>query len=178
MMMAFHGTALGLSVLILSGVLCAAPASAQPAAGEQSVPAPASAGAGGNSANEGAAVGPGAPVGTDWVQQQLERLHRQLRISQAQEPLWTRFADTRRANAQHVEQVYEDRSARYRNMNALELLGNRRDIAVAQAADLANELAAFQALYSALGAEQKQAADRIFRYQEERREQRRLARRS
>ena len=167
----FRYTAPTLLVLFLSGGLgFAAPAPAEGGAAGPATPPPASEGP----ASGGAAAG--APSGADWVQQQIDRLHRQLRITAAQEPLWTQFADARRANAKHLEQLYEDRSAHYRTMNALELAQNRRDIAQAQAEDLAKEVAAFQALYGSLAPEQKQAADRIYRYQEERREQRRMAR--
>lgn len=158
--------------------LCAAPglaAAAAQDAGGAPTPAPASDDTAGGKLGAGTA-GPGAPGSGDWVQQQIERLHRQLKITAAQEAAWTQFADARRAGARRTEQLYQDRSARFRNMNGLELVQNRRDIAQAQAEDLAKELAAFQALYGALGPEQKQAADRIFRYQEERREQRRMAR--
>lgn len=124
--------------------------------------------------NGGAAAG--APNALDRVEQQVDRLHRQLKITSAQEPAWTQFAETMRTNARHLEQLYQDRAERFENMSAVENVKNYREIVQAQAEDLSKRVATFQTLYESLSPDQKQSADRIFRYQEERREQRRLAR--
>jgi hypothetical protein len=135
------------------------------------------AGNGGAAAAPGANATAGAPNGLNWVQQQADRWHRQLRITAAQEQAWTQFAEIMRANARHLEQLYQDRSEHYENMSAVDNLKNYQEIIQAQAEDLSKKGAAFQVLYDALSPEQKQSADRIFRYQEERREQRHLTRR-
>lgn len=138
--------------------------------------------AGGNEAGNGATGGPaagataGAPNALGWVQQQVDRLHRQLKITPAQEAAWNQFAEIMRTNARHLEQLYQDRAEHFENMNAVDNLKNYQEIVQAQAEDLSKKVTAFQALYDTLSPEQKQSADRIFRYQEERREQRHMAR--
>lgn len=167
--------------LALSGALgFAVPARAQntaPATGTPPAAAPAQAG------NAGAANAPATgtnsrPSPTEWVQRQIDRLHRQLAITPAQEQAWNQFAETMRANAQHTQQLYEDRAQHFQSMSAVDNLKNYQQIVQAEAEDLGKKVAAFQTLYDALSPDQKQAADRIFQHQEERREQRHMARHS
>ena len=174
-------TAPALLALTLSGALgLAVPALAQntgPTGGGGSAPPAAT---GSEARNPGAAGAPGATAGAqnglNWVQQQVDRLHRQLKITPAQEQAWTQFAETMRTNARHLEQLYQDRAEHFENMSAVDNIKNYQEIIQAQAEDLSKKVAVFQTLYDALSPEQKQSADRIFRYQEERREQRHMAR--
>lgn len=124
--------------------------------------------------NGGTAATPRGGLG--WVQQQVERLHRQLKITPAQEAAWNQFADVMLANARHTDEMYQDRSQHFETMNAVENVKNYQAIIQAEAEGLAKRAASFQALYDSLAPEQKQAADRIFRYQQQRREQRYMAR--
>ena len=77
-----------------------------------------------------------------------------------------------RANAQNTDRLYQERNEHFQTMNAVEGLQNYQQIVQAHAQDLAKLADAFQNLYGSLSAEQKQTADQLFRYQEERREQR------
>lgn len=173
--------------VLLAVTLCGALSLAVPAAAQNTGPTGGGgtvrpAAPGNEAGNGGAAAAPGAnastqaPSGLNWVQQQVDRLHRQIKITPAQEQVWTQFAETMRANARHLEQLYQDRSERFENMSAIDNLKNYQEIVQAQADDLGKKVASFQALYDSLSPEQKQAADRVFRYQEERREQRHMAR--
>lgn len=148
----------------------AAPSLAQPNAPAGEAPA-----AQGGAAAQSQPLGK-APRRESWTDRQLSRLHRQLRISQAQDAAWTHFADATRTAAQHLQQLYEQRAANFETMNALQNLKDYQRIVAAQAADLDNKVTTFAALYDSLSAEQKETADRMFRYQEQRRQQRHMAR--
>jgi len=169
----FYRAAPALSALALCGTLgLAAPALAQNAGAPGGMP-PAAPGPAMGTPGGGAAGAPASP--TAWVQQQIERLHGQLKITPAQEQAWNQFAEVMRANADHMAKLYQDRSEHFQNMTAVENLNNYLQIVQAQAGDLSRKVETFQALYDTLSPEQKQAADRLFRYQEENREQRHMA---
>ncbi|MBV9758212.1 MAG: Spy/CpxP family protein refolding chaperone [Alphaproteobacteria bacterium] len=126
-----------------------------------------------------AAANPAAPrTGAEWVQRQLDRLHRQLKLTQPQEAAWAQFADTTLGNVRQIDDLYKDRAQHFEAMSAVDNVKNYQSIIQHEAEGLGRRAAALQALYDALSPEQKQAADRFFRYQEERREQRYMARHS
>jgi periplasmic protein CpxP/Spy len=130
----------------------------------------------GGAGTPGRGAAAGAPTSpTAWVQQQIERLHTQLKITPGQEQTWNQFAEIMRANAEHMDRLYQDRAEHFQNMSAVENLKNYQQIVQAQAEDTGKKVAAFESLYDSMSPEQKQTADRIFRYQEERREQRHMA---
>lgn len=128
----------------------------------------------GQGENGAATAAPRGGIG--WVQQEVERLHRQLKITAAEEAAWNQFADTMLANARHIDEMYQDRAQHFETMNAVENLKNYQTIIQAEADGLAKRAASFAALYETLSPEQKQASDRIFRFREQRREQRYMAR--
>lgn len=109
------------------------------------------------------------------VQQRVDRLRSKLKITPAQEQVWNQFAEVMRSNAEQINQLYEDRAGHFQSMNAVDGLKNYQHIVQVQADNLGKLAAAFQTLYDALSPEQKQTADQLFRYQEERREQRHMA---
>lgn len=167
--------------MVVAGASLPVPALAQPSGPQPPGPpggSPATVQAGVRPGSAEAAAPTAAPNALNWVQVQIDRLHRQLRITPAQENAWTQFAETMRVNARHLDELYQDRAERFENMSAVDNLRNYQQIVQAQADDLARKAATFQALYESLSPEQKLAADRIFRYQEERREQRRMAHRA
>ena len=112
------------------------------------------------------------------MQRQLDRLHRQLKLTQAQEAAWAQFADTTLGNVRQIDDLYKDRAQHFEAMSAIDNVKNYQTIIQREAEGLGRRAVALQALYDALSPEQKQAADRFFRYQEERREQRYMARHS
>jgi protein CpxP len=163
-----------LPALMLAGTLgLAVPATAQNAA-------PGGAGAASEHRNAGQTESAATPVpprtGVDWVQRQLERLHRQLKITPAEEAAWNQFADTTLGNVRQIDDMYKDRAQHFEAMNAVDNLKSYQSIIQSEAEGLGKRAAALGALYDSLSPEQKQAADRFFRYQEERREQRYMAR--
>ena len=171
----FYGAAL--TALLLAGALgLAAPAIAQntPPAGT-GMAATETKGAGQGQGETAATPAP-PRSGADWVQRQLDRLHRQLKLTQAQEAAWTQFADSTMGNVRQIDDMYKDRAQHFESMTAVDNVKSYQAIIQNEAEGLGKRAAALQALYDSLTPDQKQSADRFFRYQEERREQRYMAR--
>ncbi len=109
----------------------------------------------------------GGPV--DRVERQIERMHRALKITSAQEPQWQAFASIMRQNAADMKSLFKQRAQHLDQMTALEGLQSYERIAETHVANLRRLIPAFQAVYDALTPEQRRAADELFRYQRERR---------
>ena len=99
----------------------------------------------------------------DRVEGRIAGLHARLHITQAQEPQWQQFAQVMRDNARALDQAYEQRFQRLSSMTAPENMQSYAQIAEQQAQDAQKLVPAFQALYSTLSDQQKQAADQVFR---------------
>ncbi|CAN0621131.1 periplasmic protein CpxP/Spy [Burkholderia multivorans] len=96
------------------------------------------------------------------VEQRIAYLHRQLKITAAEEPQWKTFADTMRENGDTMGRLYRARMEN-RQSNALDDMKQYADLAQAHA-DGAKKLAeAFAPLYDSFPAEQKALADTTFR---------------
>ncbi len=95
------------------------------------------------------------------AEQRIDQLHKQLRITAAEQAQWDQFAAVMRDNAQHMDQVFADRG---NPTNGTALDDMRAYQAITQAhADDVNKLApAFEALYSAMSPDQKKTADNVF----------------
>lgn len=110
-----------------------------------------------------------------YAERQLARLHRELDITTAQEAAWTKFKDATIADARNIGQLYRERAANFEKMNAVDNLKDYQKILQTQADGLGSKVAAFATLYDSLSPEQKETADRIFRYKSRRAEQRHMA---
>ena len=96
------------------------------------------------------------------VEQRIAYLHRQLKITAAEEPQWKTFADTMRENGDTMGRLYRERMENHQS-NALDDMKQYADLAQAHA-DGAKKLAeAFAPLYDSFPAEQKALADTTFR---------------
>jgi hypothetical protein len=96
------------------------------------------------------------------VEQRIAYLHRQLKITAAEEPQWKTFADTMRENGDTMGRLYRERMEN-RQSNALDDMKQYADLAQAHA-DGAKKLAeAFAPLYDSFPAGQKALADTTFR---------------
>jgi protein CpxP len=147
---------------------------AAPAQTGNAGPAQAGAAAGNETAGQTAAASR-ARTPESWAEHQLSRLHRQLHITGGQEADWNKFREVTLAGARDLAQLYRQRADTFEKMNAVENLKDYQRILQKQAEDLGQKIAAFEALWNTLSPEQKETADRIFRYQEQRREARHLA---
>ena len=97
------------------------------------------------------------------VEGHIKQLHAQLRITSAEEPQWNQFADVMRGNARGMDQAISARMQQYPTMNALQNMQSYEQIAQTHAEDLQKLVPAFENLYNAMPAEQKQVADQVFR---------------
>ena len=117
-----------------------------------------------------AQVGP-APIAGSAAQaqaaaeQRILGLQQQLRITDAQLPQWNAFAAAMRENAQSTDGLVRQRAATVQSMTALDNINSYAEIARAYADSTAKLATAFNALYVALAAEQRQIADGVFRQQ-------------
>ncbi len=77
--------------------------------------------------------------------------------------MWSKVADTMRANAQTMHTLYEQRMSKTDAFTAVDDLKSYGDLAQAHADSVKNLETAFEPLYAALSDTQKKAADEAFR---------------
>lgn len=104
---------------------------------------------------------PRPPV--DPVEERVKYLHERLRITAAQEPLWSEVARAMRENAKAVAPLIRERVQSAERGSAIDNLGSYEKLGEAQLDGLKRFLTAFQALYDTLSPKQKKIADSIFR---------------
>jgi periplasmic protein CpxP/Spy len=97
------------------------------------------------------------------VEAHIKQMHAQLRITPAEQPQWDQFAQVMRENARDMDQAFMQRAQQYPTMNAVQNMQSYEQISQAHAASLQKLVPAFQNLYSAMPAEQKQLTDQVFR---------------
>jgi protein CpxP len=98
----------------------------------------------------------------DTVETRIKTLHSKLKITNAQEPLWTSFAQTMRDGASATGELIKARQAGAGTMNALDDTKSYADIAQAHAESAKKLAAAFEPLYAAMSDDQKKNADLVF----------------
>lgn len=96
------------------------------------------------------------------VEQRISDLHTRLKITPAEEPNWNAFAETMRQNADHMDQLMQQRAASQGKRNALDDMRSYAEMAQAHAEDMQRLVPAFEKLYDSLSPEQKQIADQTF----------------
>jgi hypothetical protein len=99
------------------------------------------------------------------VEQRIQMLHTQLGIAPQQEAVWNNFAQSMRDNATETERLAQQRSSTVATLNAVDNMRSYARIAHEYAADADRLTAAFERLYAALSATQRQAADTLLRQQ-------------
>ncbi len=98
------------------------------------------------------------------VERQIKRLHDDLKITPEQTSAWNAFADVMRANADHMDTLYQERARSFDTMSAVDSMRSYQRIVQAHAEDLQRLVPAFGQLYESLSPQQRQTADRMFRY--------------
>ena len=104
----------------------------------------------------------------DRVEVRIKELHRQLKITPAQEPQWNAFAQVMLENAREVDAVLNERSRNLHAMNAVEDLRSYEKLTDAHADGLKKLVPAFEALYETMSEDQKKTADAVFAKHERR----------
>jgi Skp family chaperone for outer membrane proteins len=115
----------------------------------------------------GAAPSAGAPAMSKDIQAKVEahikQLHTQLKITQAEDSDWNKFADVMRSNASDMQAAMQDREQQYPSMNALQNMESYQKLAETHAEHLQKLVSAFETLYKALPDDQKKVADQVFK---------------
>ena len=97
------------------------------------------------------------------VERRIADLHAKLHITPAEEPLWNKFAQVMRDNAQRIRQSASDRAAKLKDMSASDNMQSYSQLAMLHAQDVESLSAAFQPLYASFSPDQQRAADELFR---------------
>jgi LTXXQ motif family protein len=98
----------------------------------------------------------------DRVDSRIQDLHRNLKITAAQEPQWRDFAQVMRDNEKAIGAILKERSASISKMNAVDDLRSYQKLADAHAEGLKKLVPAFEALYNTMSDDQKKNADAVF----------------
>jgi hypothetical protein len=101
----------------------------------------------------------------DMVEKRIAELHGQLGISDAQSQQWDAFAQTMRDNAQRTDEAFKDRAQKFHALSADDAMKSYAQLAQLHADNMQKMAAAFSPLYASFSDEQKQAADKVFRYE-------------
>ena len=96
------------------------------------------------------------------VEKHIGLLHTVLKITPAQETQWNEVAATMRENAKQMDLAIERRAASAATAPAIDDLNAYAAIAQTHAIGVKNLATTFSALYSAMSADQKKAADQAF----------------
>ncbi len=96
----------------------------------------------------------------------IKSLHQKLKITPAQEGLWTALTEVMRENAKNMDSLIQARrEEKAKPMNAVEDLKSYSQIVEAHADALKKFIPAFESLYAAMSDDQKKNADALFRAQ-------------
>ena len=93
----------------------------------------------------------------------VSKLHQQLQITPAEEPLWNNLANVIKANAQAMRQAYDHRHARLASLDASENLRLYAESAETHSRNMRRFATTFDKLYRVMPPAQKKVADDVFR---------------
>jgi periplasmic protein CpxP/Spy len=96
------------------------------------------------------------------VEKHIKGLHVTLKITAAEESLWSEVAQTMRENAKELDRAIDKRDAHAASATAIDDLNAYADIAQAHANGVKKLASAFSGLYSAMSDDQKKEADEVF----------------
>ena len=104
-----------------------------------------------------------APDVSARLEHRLTRLHTELGITPAQEPLWSQYAAVAQSNAQDMGALMTRRQADIATMTAIQNMQSMTAIAAQHASNMQRLNTAFSALYGALSPDQRLKADAALR---------------
>jgi periplasmic protein CpxP/Spy len=97
------------------------------------------------------------------VEERIAYLHKQLKITPAQDAQWKTFADVMRANGENMGRLYRQRAQAAQTQSALDNMKQYALLAQAHADDMKQLVDAFEPLYNSMSPEQKKLTDTTFR---------------
>ena len=96
------------------------------------------------------------------VEKHIKELHVTLKVTPAEESLWSEVAQTMRENAKNLDRAIDKRDAHVATATAIDDLNAYADIAQAHANGVKKLASAFSGLYTAMSDDQKKQADEVF----------------
>ncbi len=106
------------------------------------------------------------PAGSqDAAEQRVRNLQAELRITDAQMPQWSAFAQAMRDSAASTDALFRQRASTAQSMSALDNMKSYAQVARAYADNTEKLSASFEILYGVLSDQQKQTIDTLFRQQ-------------
>jgi periplasmic protein CpxP/Spy len=100
----------------------------------------------------------------DRAEARIAKMHTQLKISDAQEPAWTKVADAMRDDARKMDVLSQARSEHSGKLSAVDDLKSYAEISDAHAEGIHHLTDAFTPLYASMSDTQKHDADLLFRH--------------
>ncbi|WP_296655351.1 Spy/CpxP family protein refolding chaperone [Paraburkholderia sp.] len=101
----------------------------------------------------------------DFVEQRIERLHSELKITAQQSQQWDAYAQVMRDNARSTDSAIRDRAQKLHSLNADDAMKSYASLAQLHADNMQKLATAFSTLYASLSDDQKAIADELFRNQ-------------
>jgi protein CpxP len=101
----------------------------------------------------------------DLVEQRIDELHAELKITNQQSQQWDAFAQTMRDNAKAADQAFHDRAQKLPSMSADDSMKSYAALAQLHSENMQNLSTAFSALYATMSDDQKKTADALYRNQ-------------
>jgi hypothetical protein len=106
---------------------------------------------------------PAKASSVDRAETRITELHAKLKITAAQEVLWTNVTQVMRDNAAKLDALTKARAENAKSMSAMEDLKSYGEITEAHAEGVKNFIPVFAALYDSMSDAQKKNADAMFR---------------
>jgi cytochrome c-type biogenesis protein CcmH/NrfG len=105
----------------------------------------------------------------DFVEQRINQLHSQLKITAQQSQQWDAYAQVMRDNARSTDAAIRGRAQKLQSLNADDAMKSYASLAQLHADNMQKLSTAFSTLYASLSDDQKAIADELFRNQHGRR---------
>ncbi len=96
------------------------------------------------------------------IEKHIRNLHERLRITAAEETLWTSVAKSMRDSTDDLDRVLDKRNALASDASAIDDLNSYADVAQAHADSVKKLSMVFGPLYAAMPDDQKKLADQVF----------------
>ena len=129
----------------------------------QAAPAPAAARTPATTSKAAVTSAPSAPSAVDPVEARIKDLHAQLKITPAQEELWSHVTEVMRDNAKAMDALRKARTEKARGMTAVEDFTSYGEMTDVHADGIKKFVPVFSALYDSMSDAQKKNTDTIFR---------------
>ncbi|MFP6557775.1 Spy/CpxP family protein refolding chaperone [Paraburkholderia sp. B3] len=101
----------------------------------------------------------------DFVEQRIDQLHSELKITAQQSQQWDAYAQVMRDNAHSTDAAIRDRAQKLESLSADDAMKSYASLAQLHADNMQKLATAFSALYASLSNDQKAVADKLFRNQ-------------